>query len=414
MLKTVFGKILYASLTAVLISIFIFLVPAKSYAMTEEEAKARAEEEKRKEELAKGNRNWYGATLDYYSWYDAMRNDGVLTYFNSAKDNSAWGLIASNAFQAIKSLPENSALSNEDITDIVTFSKKNAVVKGLANACLWAYTSGGIQIPLVEEFLTINDTDKNLWTNMYNFFIPFGIILLLMYFLLDIQNLITNRIREFDIKSFIMIFFKLMIGLTLIKYGPMILGVLLQLSNYLVNAISTGEIAVANLSGYGDMNSQKAQHYFELAKMFGEMNFLELLGVIATGGILLIIAGLVPQIVLMFQALSRKVEIILRTGIAPLALPDVYNGVSNSKALAYIKKYAVVLFYGFMMIAVTKICTELSAANGMDWATTYGSGSAASNMGALCLSSLMSLVYSFVAVGLISSSKQILSDALGV
>ena len=291
-----------------------------------------------------------------------------------------------------------------------------AANKGIHHPVTWTYTADGWNIPLIDKFLYIQKSDVTMAGRIYNFFVPLGIVLLVMYMLIDMLNLFTNRTREFDLKQLLICIFKALLGLVLLKYMPMILESLINAANACVGAIYNGTISFSVTSG----SMKRGNYYIILCTVICMLNFMECIGIIVNVP-LIMVCSIVPQIIIGFQAASRKVEIIIRMGLIPISCIDVYNGLANSNCLRYLKKLAACMLYGFVMMAIIRITFALQQADGqamfMDMCLAMQrAGTNGGSLGAMLpsvASILESLLYSFVAVGLVTSSKQIVNEAVG-
>ena len=437
MIHSILKKNLIVVIISLIISAGIFAVfSANSFAMTEQEARLQAERQKEAEVAAKAEQ--YRQEALAKEWEDSLEN---MTWEKFYKDPVKYlNAVGGSVDGVLKGTTKTG--ERYDFTGILSYSKWgkkllgadatvfteviNAANEYLHKPVTWIYMADGFHIPFLKKFLKIEQDDMNISQVIYNIFVPLAVILALLYCLLDILNLITNRIRELDIKAILLSLFKFALCLVMIKFMPTIMSALLEVGNSLIIGLLDGEIAGTKISfnaSEGMDPKLKVAYYAVVCAIIDDMNIMECLGLIALAP-LVFLTSIVPQVILLFQAMSRKVEIILRVGFAPVACADIYNGISNSKALSYLKKLAVCIMYGFIMVCVIKVCYALQQNDAKDMILSMQTIQNASNAqgksqmgGAAVLPGFVqvieSLIYSFVAVGLVSSSKQIMSDAIG-
>lgn len=282
-------------------------------------------------------------------------------------------------------------------------------MKGLKDMIAHSYCDGGININKIIGFLIIDQSDWNIAKGLYSYFLPLGIFMLVMYFLLDLSNQSINKVRDFDLKSMLFCFLKCGIGLVLLTYFPVIMGGLVNSSNAMINAAVDGTL----LGGATiKENAGRKELYDIILSYLSTAKFMDLLGLMLSA-VVLQLAQLVPELIILFQAISRKVMIIIRLGIAPFASVDIYNGFSNSKCLVYLKKLFVDLMYGMLMIVIIKICFTLETTHMTNMLASLKTGSGGATLPSTSMV-LETCLFGFASAGLITSGKQLLNDALGV
>lgn len=268
----------------------------------------------------------------------------------------------------------------------------------------------GINLGLVVQTLMISDSEYRASETVWHVLFPIGICMSLLYFLIDIYDKTTMHVRDFDMKTFLLSFAKLVISIAIITWGPHVIVALIEIGNGLILKFVQG--------GGTSLSNTQEQVMRAMLDYMENMGFLGAIGMIV-GAIILQLANVIPSFLILFQAISRKLELILMVGLFPVALPDMYNGLSNSRALSYAKKFAAVCLNGMIMLAVIKISTSLQGSFMEDIYKTMieNQGSAEAAAEYIARSGIAALIpaalYGFAAAGLISSSKTIVRDALG-
>lgn len=251
--------------------------------------------------------------------------------------------------------------------------------------------------------LLITDSELNMLAQVWSIFIPLACGVMLLFFLLGILKDAQRQFRELDAKFVYIQIFKLCLAQLFIYFGPTIIVSILNLGNYYMNYCDQNPIVAAATN----TASQNGMHdyYAKLIEAVKECGFFSCI-MFKTQTLLIDILSLAPAAALMLQAISRRVEIVLRGGFSCVALCDLFSDDRRPAAITYMKKFAVVVFHGFMMILVIQICRAAS----MESITNSLLNAEVDfddlgNVIPICL-------YQFAAVGLIGAAKQILSDAL--
>lgn len=253
------------------------------------------------------------------------------------------------------------------------------------------------------DMLLITDSELSMIEQVWNIFVPLACGIMLLFFLLSILKDAQRQFRELDAKFVYIQVFKLCLAQVFVYFGPTIIVNILGIGNYYMryienNPIVAGTIASTTGNGMHD-------YYAKLIEAAKECNFFSCI-MFKVQSLLIDLLSLAPAAALMLQAISRRVEIVLRGGFSCVALCDLFSDDRRFAAIEYMKKFAVVVFHGFMMILVIQICRAASAETIINsLLSTEVNFNDLGNVIPICL-------YQFAAVGLISATKQILNDAL--
>ena len=117
------------------------------------------------------------------------------------------------------------------------------------------------------------------------------------------------------------------------------------------------------------------------------------------------------SIVLRFQSISKKFEIILMGCFSSVAMGGVFTDFSRGTAVKYIKKFMACTLHAASIVLILRLATILS---GSSLITYFADASAFNKVltGSLNLIA-MPLLYPFAAIGSISLAKSIINDAFG-
>lgn len=281
-------------------------------------------------------------------------------------------------------------------------------------------TSGG----KTNDFEILNSTGTKS-RSVYKFFCIIGLLLTVAYFIIELNKTMLMQGGDFTIKTFYAPFMKFTIGVIMILILSDLIVYFAGFNNAIVDEFakldkdsndgakivwsSTEDTCTEITSDYKGkkyrflkMNSEgKFPGVDELAEQIKEMSLFErLAGVCNT--LLIGLGAAVASLVMMYQAISRKIEMVLRTVFFPLSAGDVFEG-NHSGMIKYFKKMLALALSGLGMIMIIAIGTSLQM-------SMMGAGVQFTS-----LKSLLSLILVPLAeAGMCSTVKTVCNDALGV
>ena len=284
------------------------------------------------------------------------------------------------------------AAATEAPDAIAKYEKMNGFKRGGVDGYITAY--GGFNVKTILNELIIDNTWLGVMSDIWELMLPLGLCLLLINFLLQVNEEALSKVKEFDFKILSMLMIKLFAGVAAVYYGPNIIAALCEMSNAMIYYVLNNSVGIpgTNTISYGVI-------FAAVVDAFDKLSLLEIISLIINIA-LLNIMGIIP-----------KIEIILRGGLACVALPDIFNDARRSLAVTYIKKLAVCMMQGAFMIVICNVVTGIQMGylqNVVTDATTdpqsvIGFGVA-----------LRATLYGFAACGLCAGVKPILNDMLGV
>lgn len=244
---------------------------------------------------------------------------------------------------------------------------------------------------------TVEETVLNYVNEVFKYFQVFGMCLLVIYFLMDYSRTTLMQGQDFTLKSMAVSFLKLGAGWIVLSFGAEIVSALFDMNNGIMDDF-VNRFSGTDNSAY--INGRKMM--FEQVKEFG---VLECIGAIPN---LLIaeIGAVLGNCIILYQAISRKIEVYVRTAFVPLAIGDCYNG-ENSVGVRYLKKLFAVCLWGLGMMLVVGISSSLSA----NYITSTFSqpGFSITDLSIM----LKVVLFPLAAGGMCSGIKQICCEALG-
>lgn len=204
----------------------------------------------------------------------------------------------------------------------------------------------------VDSYLRFDDPDLMAINAMWSYLYIFGVGMLLVYFLIECNRIMLMQGTDFTSKSMMSAFLKLGIGYLFVKEGTYIVSLFLKLNNGLISWI-TG----VNLFSEYAAKDKGLPDLSPLYEAIADMGFIDVL-LFSILCIVIYLVSMVASLAIIYQSFSRKLEMIFRIGITPIALGDIYQG-GNSTAVRYLKKILALVLYGCGMVAVIKIGTQM-------------------------------------------------------
>ena len=168
-----------------------------------------------------------------------------------------------------------------------------------------------------------------------------GVAMMLLFFFVDLADKI--KVREFTMEQFIRAFIGLLISFFLIVNSLDLLKAFVEF----------GE----GLAGMLNENSESARFFENPDNVDGLIEGLKDIGVLPSIGyaIKTIIPALIcwiGNIVVIFIAVSRLVEMTIRTVFCPFAVADCYQDGSRSNGIRYLKKFLALALQFALIVAI--------------------------------------------------------------
>lgn len=186
------------------------------------------------------------------------------------------------------------------------------------------------------------DVDSLLLTGINGIFSQlciFGLCLSIVYCIIELNKKFAFEGNDLTLKSIFIPFLKLGIAIVVLAKGGTLIGKFLQYHDYLITQMGTwwssGVTKEIQLGGIEDLG------------------VLE--GIIFSFVILLTwLIAKICNLIWRYKGLTYKMELVLRTAIAPVALADIYSG-QNSTAIKYLKGFLATAFYAAMVVLIPKV-----------------------------------------------------------
>lgn len=309
---------------------------------------------------------------------------------------SSWGQPINSIQDLFNMLGDAAAQGKADYEGMKDNFQKTVAESYIMNA-------GGLSVS--RDALIVTDLEKNMIAQIWDYFSPIGYCMLLFYFLLTIVQDLQGKVRELDIKYWIMTVMKFVCVDAIIYFGPTIVIFAMQLGNSFIDYFLNNPIAATKGENGAEYVNAVADYFANGAGG----KFMKSLSLYIYS-VILKIANTIPNLMILLHAASRKIELVIRGGILCIAIPDIVMSGPHSRGLSYIKKFFGICLYGFIMLLVVQVAGALASEN--LYSSVVQNQSMADGL-ATNLSSLLSVgLYNFAAVGLLSASKSILNDFL--
>lgn len=271
------------------------------------------------------------------------------------------------------------------------------VLAGLLQTIIDLCTGANWGVP---DLLQISDNEIAIARTMYKYFMVIGMGMTIVYFLIEMNKQYALQARDLNIKTVGVPFLKLLASIAILSQGGKIIGWILSFNNSLVTYAQTHFLASA-VDGSGSLDASAIPSG---DKLVSGMSFMTLIGMLVPALICWLI-GVIIGLVFKYKAYAYKIEVIFRTGIAPISLGDIYSG-ENSTAVKFLKRFLALGLYAMAFVVVVNIGASmigtkvLEGLNGSSWKI----------IGAM----LDCFVVPFAELGALGIAKQACNEVLGV
>lgn len=253
----------------------------------------------------------------------------------------------------------------------------------------------------VPDLLQITDNEINIARTMYKYFMVIGIGMTIVYFIMEMNKQYALQARDLNIKTVGVPFLKLLASIAVLSQGSKIIGWILSFNNSLVKYAQTNFTMTGSGKGLADL-TDKIPSGDNIVNALSFMNLLVLL----IPALICWLIGVIVGLVFKYKAYAYKIEVIFRTGIAPIALGDVYSG-ENSTAVKFIKRFLVLGLYAMAFVVVVNIGASMIGADFLEGLT---SGDTWKILGGI----LNCFGVPFAELGALGVAKQACNEVLGV
>lgn len=260
---------------------------------------------------------------------------------------------------------------------------------------------------MIVDALKLGDKDLYMANQLWDVFGVLALGLAIIGFLFELDRALLMSQGNVTMHTFFMPFVKLALCIAFISSGKELVSHALGLNNWLIDAADGISFDITDASN---------QTETAICDGIEHMQFMQAVLFVVPTMLFCWIASIIPGLVMYYNAIVRKLEIILRVGFSPVAFADIYKGM-DSVAVQWLKKFIALGLYGMGMVVVIKIVADLQA---IEIAQAFGtsSGSTGSNIAAFFTGWILPLikvvVILFAELGACSMIKQASNEALGV
>ena len=250
----------------------------------------------------------------------------------------------------------------------------------------------------VQDDLILEQSNIEIAQTMYRYFLVIGIGMTIVYFLMEMNKQYALQARDLNIKTIGVPFLKLLTAIAVLAKGADIISWILSFNNGLITYAKNNFI----------LQSKDLNEVFNGVSgdtLVGGASFMTLIGMLVPALICWLV-GIVVGLVFKYKTLTYKMELIFRTGIAPIALGDVYSG-ENSTAIKYLKRFLALGLYGMAFVVIVNIGASMIG-SGVTGTLTGAGGLEAIKVMLQCL------IIPFAELGALGIAKQACSEVLGV
>ena len=244
---------------------------------------------------------------------------------------------------------------------------------------------------MLADTLKFEDTELGVARDLWSLLSVIGVGFAVIYLIMDLNRAAFMAASNWTIQSLISPLLKFGACLFVIQYGGRFVSAILGFGNWLIDQVVDPSTPAAGGS------------FDTICEMFKNMN----LGVSIAFLLAVLIfwlASLLVGLIFIYKSIVYKIEVILRVGVTPVILGDVWEG-KNSGAVRWFKKLAGCMLYGASFILIMKIGGEVFADNfslSDDDIWNAGLGTALDLVGAI----FGSLIIPIAEVGALGVAKQ--------
>lgn len=192
-------------------------------------------------------------------------------------------------------------------------------------------------------------------------FIPLGIGLLLIFFVLGLTERMSENTDSFE--QMMKEFLKFILAVSITQKGWSILTYAVSLGYGLLNDVSS------LITGAGSGSSGELLTL--LTDTIKDNSVIENLGILVPL-LILWLAGLIIQGLVLITCYSRTITICLMAAIFPICLPDIYQRGTSGNGFRYFKSFLAVCMQGAIILVIAYLVSVCSAASVMNLSTDMG------------------------------------------
>ena len=247
----------------------------------------------------------------------------------------------------------------------------------------------------IQDLLIIKETVVDSISTVYNLLLPLGYALLIMYFILDLIDKYTiGGGRQMPVEQLFSCLMRLFVVCTIMSYGGDVLEKIIELGNAFVTAVN-GQFSEESSSV--EVINKAIYDYYDNANMLEAILTFPI-------GLGMYIWKLVPNLMIIFHALQRQLEIVIRGGFAAISFPDILTEGKNSNGVKFLKRFTATLLHGGTMVIVITVAQSLTMTTDVD-------NFVFNPVNIFAIAAMV--LNTFAAIGMLSTAKTIINEALG-
>jgi hypothetical protein len=215
----------------------------------------------------------------------------------------------------------------------------------------------GVQVFSILNMGDSSNNIVNLGTSVYESFAVIGLLLVILYFIIDVLD--EMQADHFTVDHLIKKLITMAVAILVISQGPIIFTNIIKFSEELMY-----DVHAAFRKFTLNNNSELQKTYENMMYTDGVFGFLEsmadALGLLFDN----IVAYILSYVALLFAyltAFSRFLEIMIRFAMAPIGLAPLVSGGAKGSGMRYLKKFASVCIQGAVCVAALASATVLSS-----------------------------------------------------
>lgn len=185
----------------------------------------------------------------------------------------------------------------------------------------------------ITDFLKYDASEFAVASTMYDIILPLALILCVVYFLIELSDMLTRE--HFNSDQFIKAMIKLAISVILVEHIDVFICAICNCSNAVVSLLGDTDLGtiitemnIGSTSGSNvSFGGQAASTVLEI--IVDLILFLPLL-----------LIRTVIEVMILLEIFKMKIEVIIKAGFSPLGVADMVAGGMHSSAIRFIKSFA--------------------------------------------------------------------------
>lgn len=216
-------------------------------------------------------------------------------------------------------------------------------------ASMWLTIKQNLIPDNLTESLKFTDLEISTANLIWGHLAIIGVSFAVIYLIMDLNRAAFMAASNWTMQSLISPLLKFGACMFVIQYGADFVSRILGFGNWFIDTVAQ------------DVEAQAAGLTDAEIEVFKDMNLGAAIAFLL-GCMIFWLVSMVVSVIFLYKAVVWKIEVVIRAGVTPVILGDVWEG-KNSGAVRWLKKLAGCVMYGGAFLLVMKVGSDLSADN---------------------------------------------------